>query len=49
MENGETEVWLGFAKDCNYLSKEKHQQLYALNEEVAKLLSFMINHPEKFL
>lgn len=49
MENGETEVWLDFAKDCNYLTVEKHARLYSLNEEVAKLLAYMINHPEKFL
>ena len=49
MENGETAVWLDFAKDCNYLSEDKHRQLYALNEEVAKLLAYMINHPDKFL
>ena len=49
MENGETEVWLDFAKDCNYLAVEKHTRLYSLNEEVAKLLAYMINHPEKFL
>ncbi len=49
MENGETEVWLDFAKDCNYLNGEKYNQLLSLNEEVAKLLAYMINHPEKFL
>ncbi len=49
MENGETEVWLDFAKDCKYMSEDKHRQLYALNEEVAKLLAYMINHPDKFL
>jgi four helix bundle protein len=49
MENGETEVWLDFAKDCNYLAQEKYKALYALNEEAAKLLAYMISHPEKFL
>jgi hypothetical protein len=49
MENGETEVWLDFAKDFNYLNVEKHTELYSLNVEVAKLLAYMINHPEKFL
>lgn len=49
MENAETEVWLDFAKDCNYLPVEKHTMLYSLNEEVAKLLAYMISHPEKFL
>lgn len=49
MENAETEVWLDFALECNYLSAEKHQLIYSLNEEVAKLLAYMINHPEKYL
>ncbi|MBY0478085.1 MAG: four helix bundle protein [Chitinophagaceae bacterium] len=49
MENGETEVWLDFAKDCSYLKAEEYQTIYSQNEEVAKLLAYMINHPEKFL
>lgn len=49
MENAETEVWLDFALEYNYLSAEKHQLIYSLNEEVAKLLAYMINHPEKYL
>ena len=49
MENGETEVWLDFAKDCNYLAAEKYQKIYSLNEEAAKLLAYMINNPDKFL
>ncbi|MBX9785287.1 MAG: four helix bundle protein [Chitinophagaceae bacterium] len=49
MENGETEVWLDFAKDCNYLPGEVYKQIYSLNEEVAKLLHHMINNPNKYL
>jgi four helix bundle protein len=32
MENGETELWLDFAKDCNYMNAETHQHIYQLNE-----------------
>jgi hypothetical protein len=28
--------------------KEMYEKAYSLNEEVAKLLQYMINHPEKF-
>lgn len=49
MENAETEVWLDFAIEYNYLDKEMYEKAYSLNEEVAKLLQYMINHPEKFM
>lgn len=49
MENGETEVWLDFAKDCEYMQEETYKKIYPLNEEVAKLLLYMINNPGKFL
>jgi four helix bundle protein len=49
MENGETEVWLDFAKDCKYMKVEVYQKIYGINEEVAKLLSHIINNPEKYL
>ncbi len=48
-ENTETEVWLDFALDCNYISKENHLQMTLLNTEVGKLLWYMIQHPDKFL
>jgi four helix bundle protein len=47
-ENAETEVWLNFAKDCEYLSTEEFDHLTSLNEEAGKLIWYMINHPEKF-
>lgn len=49
MENAETEVWLDFAKDYHYIQEDDYRKIYALNEEVAKLLQFMINYPEKFM
>ncbi len=47
-ENAETQVWLDFAKDCGYLNEEQHKILSAKNDEVGKLIWYMINNPEKF-
>ncbi len=49
MENAETEVWLDFSNDCLYLNEEKYNKLLALNNEVGRLLGYMMNNPEKFL
>lgn len=48
MENGETEVWLDFSRDCNYVTIEKYEGLM-LHNEAGKLLHYMIDHPEKFI
>jgi four helix bundle protein len=48
MENAETLVWIDFAENCNYISKELHQKLISQNDEVGKLINYMINNPEKF-
>lgn len=47
-ENSETEVWLRFALDCNYLEKEVFESLLKKNDEVGRLLAYMIKYPEKF-
>lgn len=47
-ENIETQVWLDFAKDCNYLTEEKHRELSVKNDEIGKLIWYMINNPDKF-
>ncbi|MEQ1678067.1 MAG: four helix bundle protein [Chitinophagaceae bacterium] len=47
-ENAETQVWLDFALACNYLSKEKYDDLKLKNDETARLIWYMINNPEKF-
>jgi len=47
-ENSETQVWLEFAKDCKYISPEEYYKLLAKNEEVGKLIGYMINNPDKF-
>jgi len=48
-ENTETEVWLDFSKDCNYLSQEKYSDFEFRNTEVGKMLWNMINNPDKFM
>jgi len=48
MENTETQVWLDFSLSCEYISVEVHQQLTEKSEEVGRLLSYMIQNPEKF-
>ena len=48
-ENAETCVWLNFSFDFIYLSKEVYEDLLGRNNEVGKLLFFMINNPDKFI
>lgn len=47
-ENSETQVWLDFALDCGYLTQEMHSQLTVKNNEIGKLIWYMINNPGKF-
>lgn len=47
-EATETQVWLDFAYDCNYLSQERHDELISGYEEIGKMLGSMITTPEKF-
>jgi len=48
-ENTETQVWLDFSKDCNYLQMEKFTDFTFRNTEVGKMLWNMINNPDKFM
>jgi four helix bundle protein len=47
-EENETEVWLDFARDCEYITQEKHTHLIEGFNEVRRMLISMINTPEKF-
>ena len=47
-ENAETQVWIEFALACDYISKDKYVELSSRNDEVAKLILYMLNNPEKF-
>lgn len=48
-EATETQVWLDFARDCEYLSSEKRDELIKGYEEVGKMLGSMMSMPEKFM
>lgn len=47
-ENLETQSWLEFAQASGYIDKTEFDKLINESYEVGKLLSYMINHPEKF-
>ncbi len=47
-EEFETETWLKYSVDCEYLSVEDYSRLMLQYEEVRKMLISMINNPEKF-
>ncbi len=48
-ENAETQVWLDFSKDCKYITDGEYSALTAKNDEVGKLIWYMINNPDKFM
>jgi four helix bundle protein len=47
-EEYETENWLDYSKDCNYINSETHAALMTRYDEIRKMLISMINNPEKF-
>ena len=47
-ENSETEIWIDFSFECNYINEHTQKSLLEMNHEVGRLLSFMIDNPEKF-
>jgi four helix bundle protein len=47
-EEYETEDWLEYSRDCEYISDAEHQQLISGYDEVRKMLISMINNPEKW-
>ena len=48
-EAAETQVWLDFARDCGYLSKDSHKKLMTQYEEVGRMLAGMMAKPEAFV
>ena len=47
-ENAETQVWLDFSKDCKYLTLEEYTDFSLRNDEVGKMIWYMIQNPDKF-
>ncbi len=48
MENSETQVWLDFALNCEYISRHQYTDLTGESEEIGRMLNHMINNPEKY-
>jgi four helix bundle protein len=48
-ENNETDSSLDFAKDCGYISSEKHQELIAKCNEVGRMIGGMIKKSASFV
>ena len=47
-ESTETQVWLDFAHDCGYLSKERRDEMTTGYEGLGRMFGSMMAHPEKF-
>ena len=47
-ENSETLVWLDFSLNCHYITEDNYKKQLELNDEVGKLLSYLLNNPDKF-
>jgi four helix bundle protein len=47
-ENTETQVWLDFSQDCDYIAVNEYEELSILNEEAGRLIVYMITNPDKF-
>ena len=48
-ENSETDSSLDFARDCRYITSERHEELTSLCLEIGKMLGSMIKAPHAFL
>jgi four helix bundle protein len=47
-ENAETNVWLHIALECGYVSSDQVEAILGMNEQITRLINYMIHHPEKF-
>ena len=47
-ENSETRVWLEFCYKCNYINEISFHEFAQENDEVGKLINYMILNPTKF-
>jgi len=48
MENSETQVWLNFAFNCNFISENFYNEAIKTSKEVGSLLNYMIRNPRKY-
>jgi four helix bundle protein len=48
MENTETQVWLKFAFECQYIDFEVYEECVEKSKEIGRILNYMILNPKKF-
>jgi len=48
MESTETQTWLDFALNCNYLSRQDYEYCMQQMTEIGRLLHYMQTYPEKY-
>jgi four helix bundle protein len=48
-ENGETETWLDFTRDCGYVPNDTHASFVDKCREVGAMLGKMMNDPSPFI
>lgn len=48
-ENGETDTWLDYARDCGYITDGQHAGLTSEVASIGGMLGSMINNPTPFL
>ncbi len=47
-ENGETETWVNFAKDCQYIGVTDYNRLIERSQRIGQMLGNMINKADVF-
>jgi four helix bundle protein len=48
-ENSETDTWLDFARDCEYLDENDYSRLKKRCSKVGRMLGLMLKNPSPFL
>ncbi len=48
-ENGETGIWLDFARDCTYMAANDHALLDQKSQRVGAMIGAMLKNPKPFL
>ena len=47
-EEYETEDWLDYSRDCEYISKDEYEKILSSYDEIRKMLISMINSPDQW-
>jgi four helix bundle protein len=48
-ESAETQVWIEFAVKCNYLDRDRAENVFRAYDDILRTLVGMITHPESWI